>query len=157
MPETIKARIFDHLFTTKEVGKGTGLGLAISKRLVNMMGGEIWAESESISGRGTTFHFTIAGVPASPEPLIPAPEALRLLQNKLLLLVDDNDTNRRIFKLQTEKWGMNVVDTAHPQDGLARIQRGEIYDLVVVDMFMPEMDGSRRSGVKAFVVRLFSR
>jgi signal transduction histidine kinase/CheY-like chemotaxis protein len=128
--------------TTRKYG-GTGLGLAISKRLVNMMGGEIWAESESISGRGTTFHFTIASVPASPEPLVPAPEALRLLQNKLLLLVDDNDTNRRIFKLQTEKWGMNVVDTAHPQDGLARIQRGEIYDLVVVDMFMPEMDGSR--------------
>ena len=128
--------------TTRKYG-GTGLGLAISKRLVNMMGGEIWAESESISGRGTTFHFTIAGVPASPEPLIPAPEALRLLQNKLLLLVDDNDTNRRIFKLQTEKWGMNVVDTAYPQEGLAKIQRGETYDLVVVDMFMPEMDGSR--------------
>jgi PAS domain S-box-containing protein len=128
--------------TTRKYG-GTGLGLAISKRLVNMMGGEIWAESEGITGKGTTFHFTIAGVPASPEPLVPAPEALRLLQNKFLLLVDDNATNRRIFKLQTEKWGMNVIDTAYPQEGLAKIQRGEIYDLVVVDMFMPEMDGFR--------------
>jgi PleD family two-component response regulator len=113
------------------------LGLAISKRLVNMMGGEIWAESENILGKGATFHFTIASMPASLEPLLPAPEALRLLQNKRLLLVDDNDTNRRIFKLQTEKWGMSVVDTAYPQEGLAKIQRGETYDLVVVDMFMP--------------------
>ena len=127
--------------TTRKYG-GTGLGLAISKRLVNIMGGEIWAESEKIGGKGATFHFTIAGVPAYLEPLVPAPEALRLLQNKRLLLVDDNDTNRRIFKLQTEKWGLSVVDTADPQDGLAKIQRGETYDLVVVDMFMPEMDGA---------------
>ena len=127
--------------TTRKYG-GTGLGLAISKRLVNMMGGEIWAESENIVGKGATFHFTIACMPASPEPLVPSPEALRLLQNKRLLLVDDNDTNRRIFKLQTEKWGMNVVDTAYPQEGLAKIRRGESYDLIVVDMFMPEMDGA---------------
>jgi PAS domain S-box-containing protein len=127
--------------TTRKYG-GTGLGLAISKRLVNMMGGEIWAESENIVGKGATFHFTIASVPASLEPSIPAPEALRLLQNKRLLLVDDNDTNRRIFKLQTEKWGITLIDTANPQEGLAKIQRGETYDLIVVDMFMPEMDGS---------------
>jgi PAS domain S-box-containing protein len=127
--------------TTRKYG-GTGLGLAISKRLVNIMGGEIWAESENIAGKGATFHFTIACMPASPEPLVPSPEALRLLQNKHLLLVDDNDTNRRIFKLQTEKWGMNVVDTAYPQEGLAKIRRGESYDLVVVDMFMPELDGA---------------
>jgi CheY-like chemotaxis protein len=56
--------------------------------------------------------------------------------------VDDNNTNRRIFKLQAEKWGMIVEDTAYPHEGLARIKRGETYDLVVVDMFMPEMDGS---------------
>jgi CheY-like chemotaxis protein len=56
--------------------------------------------------------------------------------------VDDNDTNRRIFKLQTEKWGMFVDDTAYPREGLAKIERGETYDLIVLDMFMPEMDGS---------------
>jgi PAS domain S-box-containing protein len=127
--------------TTRKYG-GTGLGLAISKRLVNIMGGEIWVESESIAGKGATFHFTIAGAPAPLEPLIPAPEALGLLQNKRLLLVDDNDTNRRIFKLQTEKWGMSVVDTPYPREGLAKIERGEKYDLIVLDMFMPEMEGS---------------
>jgi PAS domain S-box-containing protein len=127
--------------TSRKYG-GTGLGLAISKRLVNIMGGEIWVESGGVAGRGSTFHFTIAGEPAPLEPTLPEPEALALLQNKRLLLVDDNDTNRRVFKLQTEKWNMSVVDTAHPREGLAKIERGEKYDLVVLDMFMPEMDGS---------------
>jgi PAS domain S-box-containing protein len=127
--------------TTRKYG-GTGLGLAISKRLVNIMGGEIWIESEGIAGKGATFHFTIAGVPAPLDPLFPAPETLRLLQNKRLLLVDDNNTNRRIFKLQTEKWGMDVVDTAQPREALAKIEHGEKYDVVVLDMFMPDMDGS---------------
>ena len=127
--------------TTRKYG-GTGLGLAISKRLVNMMGGEIWAESESIVGKGATFHFTIASMPASPDSLVPSQEALQLLRNKRLLLVDDNNTNRRIFRLQTEKWEMKVVDTAYPREGLNQIERGEPFDLVVVDMFMPEMDGA---------------
>jgi CheY-like chemotaxis protein len=127
--------------TTRKYG-GTGLGLAISKRLVNIMGGEVWVESEGIPGKGAAFHFTIAGVPAPLDPLIPAPEALVLLQNKRLLLVDDNNTNRRIFRLQTEKWGMVVVDTAYPREALAKIECGENYDLIVLDMFMPEMDGA---------------
>ncbi len=127
--------------TTRKYG-GTGLGLAISKRLVNIMGGEIWTESEGIPGKGATFHFTIAGVPAQLDPLSPAPEGLVLLKNKRLLLVDDNNTNRRIFKLQTEKWGMVVVDTDQPREALTKIERGEKYDLIVLDMFMPEMDGS---------------
>jgi signal transduction histidine kinase len=121
--------------TTRKYG-GTGLGLAISKRLVNIMGGEIWVESGGVAGRGSTFHFTIAGEPAPLEPSLPEPEALALLQNKRLLLVDDNDTNRRIFKLQTEKWNMSVVDTAYPREGLAKIESDEKYDLVVLDMFM---------------------
>jgi CheY-like chemotaxis protein len=106
------------------------------------MGGEIWVESEGIAGKGATFHFTIAGLPAPLESLPPAPEALALLQNKRLLLVDDNNTNRRIFKLQTEKWGMFVVDTPYPREALNKIEVGEKYDLIVLDMFMPEMDGA---------------
>ncbi len=74
-----------------------------------------------------------------PQPL---PETLVLLKNKRLLLVDDNNTNRRIFKLQTEKWGMVVVDTDQPREALTKIKHGEKYDVIVLDMFMPEMDGS---------------
>ncbi len=127
--------------TTRKYG-GTGLGLAISKSLVHMMGGEIWVESEGIAGRGSTFHFTLAGERAHLEPTLPAPERQILLQGKRILIVDDNDTNRRILKLQTEKWKMITVDTSHPREALAKIERGEKFDAVVVDMFMPEMDGA---------------
>jgi PAS domain S-box-containing protein len=127
--------------TTRKYG-GTGLGLAISKRLVNLMAGEIWVESEGIAGQGARFHFTIAALPAPLEPSSPASEGMAVLQNKRLLLVDDNNTNRRIFKLQTEKWGMIVVDTPYPHEALNKIEGGEKYDLIVLDMFMPEMDGA---------------
>jgi CheY-like chemotaxis protein len=127
--------------TTRKYG-GTGLGLAISKSLVHMMGGEIWVESEGIAGRGSTFHFTLAGERAHLEPTLPSPERQSLLQGKRLLIVDDNDTNRRILKLQTEKWNMTAVDTPHPREALAKIEHGEKFDAIVVDMFMPEMDGA---------------
>jgi PAS domain S-box-containing protein len=127
--------------TTRKYG-GTGLGLAISKSLVHMMGGEIWVESEGIPGRGSTFHFTLAGERAHLEPTPPSPERQILLQGKRLLIVDDNDTNRRILKLQTEKWNMTAVDTPHPREALAKIEHGEKFDAIVVDMFMPDMDGA---------------
>ncbi len=127
--------------TTRKYG-GTGLGLAISKRLVNLMGGEIWVESNAIDGRGSAFHFTLAGEPAPLEPEAPAFESPKFLQGKCLLIVDDNDTNRRILKLQAEKWNMVVVDTPRPREALDKIERGERYDAIVLDMFMPEMDGS---------------
>jgi CheY-like chemotaxis protein len=94
-----------------------------------------------MAGKGSTFTFNIVAEPATLEEPVREPGLLSLLHNKRLLLVDDNDTNRRIFKSQTEKWDMTVVDTAFPREGLAKIQRGESYDLIVVDMFMPEMDG----------------
>jgi signal transduction histidine kinase/CheY-like chemotaxis protein len=125
--------------TTRKYG-GTGLGLAISKRLTNMMGGEMWVESEM--GKGSTFHFTVVGEPAELIPAIPDSASQSVLRNKRLFIVDDNDTNRRILRLQTEKWGMVVQDSADPRAALSIIQRGVTFDLIVLDMFMPEMDGA---------------
>ncbi|MCE9644662.1 MAG: GAF domain-containing protein [Chloroflexi bacterium] len=127
--------------TTRKYG-GTGLGLAISKRLSELMGGEMWAESEGL-GNGSTFVFTViaplADLPAAKqrEHLGVQPE----LQGRHLLIVDDNATNRRILNLQTAKWGMSTRDTESPLEALEWMRNGGKFDLAIVDMHMPEMDG----------------
>ncbi len=128
--------------TTRKYG-GTGLGLAISQRLVELMGGSVWVESEGIPGKGATFYFTVHAEPAEVIPSAASPrEDRHLLEGKRALIVDDNLTNRRILKLQFEKWGMFAQDAEFPRDALAILERGESFDLIVLDMFMPEMDGA---------------
>jgi len=127
--------------TTRKYG-GTGLGLAISKRLVELMNGNINVESEGIPGKGSAFHFTIIAEPASIENEKVQPGAGTALAGKKLLLVDDNDTNRRILKLQTQKWEMIPQDTPRPREALDILERGEKFDLIIIDMFMPDMDGT---------------
>jgi CheY-like chemotaxis protein len=131
--------------TTRKYG-GTGLGLAISKRLVELMGGTVWVESEGLPGRGSVFHFTIVGEAAETAPSASIREGQHLLEGRRVLIVDDNATNRRIFKLQIEKWGMLAQDTEFPRHALALIAQGEKFDLIVLDMFMPEMDGAMLAG-----------
>ena len=126
--------------TTRKYG-GTGLGLAISKLLAELMGGTMWAESAG-PGRGSAFHFTIRGRGVA------LPESNRRqflgeqpqLAGKRILVVDDNATNRRILALQTAKWGMAVRDTEFPQAALQMLA-AERFDLAILDMHMPEMDG----------------
>ena len=127
--------------TTRKYG-GTGLGLAISKRLSELMGGRMWAESEGL-GKGSTFFVSIVA-PAAPAPATRQREFVGVqpaLQGKRLLIVDDNATNRRVLALQTAKWGMVARATESAREALQWLDDGDAFDLAIVDMHMPEMDG----------------
>ena len=111
--------------TTRKYG-GTGLGLAISKRLAELMGGRMWAESDG-PGKGSTFLFNIdvpvaAMPPARQRDFVGVQPAL---QGKHVLVVDDNATNRRILELQTTKWGMSSRATESPLEALRWLESGE--------------------------------
>lgn len=128
--------------TTRKYG-GTGLGLAISKRLAELMGGTMWATSEG-ADTGSVFHFKVlARVAEMPETAARdlvgrQPE----LSGKRILMVDDNDTNRKILRLQTEKWGTSTTALATPREALDLIKDNADFDLAILDMHMPEMDGA---------------
>ncbi len=143
----IPADRFDRLFksfsqvdasTNRRYG-GTGLGLAICKRLTERMGGRIRVESEP--DKGSAFHFTIqVDSLEGLEATRPDGGAIALAGRRVLI-VDDNATNRRLLKLQTEKWGMFSRETDSPAEALAWIGRGDPYDIALLDYQMPGMDG----------------
>jgi PAS domain S-box-containing protein len=124
--------------TTRKFG-GTGLGLAISKRLVELMGGTISVDSQE--GAGSTFHIALAVHAAEVPSPIALDDGLPHLAGKRILIVDDNATNREIVIRHARSWGMEPVAVELPSEALARVEAGEPFDVVVLDMMMPEMDG----------------
>lgn len=123
---------------TREYG-GMGLGLALSKRLAELMGGTMWAESEV--GKGSTFHFTIQAQAVEGAWPMYLEKAQPKLRGKRVLVVEDDLADRKALILQTQDWGMVAVAVGSGSEALELIQRGEQFDLAILDMQMEEVDG----------------
>jgi PAS domain S-box-containing protein len=131
--------------TTRRFG-GTGLGLAICRSLVELMGGQIGVDSREADGSGTAsgsnFWFTLPLVMAQSLPPVPHPGGLA---GKRVLVVDDNATNRNILERHTQGGGMRCASAEHGLDALvqlrAAVAEGDPFDIALVDMKMPVMDG----------------
>ncbi len=127
--------------TTRRYG-GTGLGLSICSRLIGMMNGRIWLESEP--GQGSTFHFT-AGFGTASAPSVPFSADPAILENVRVLIVDDNATNRQILEKTLSHWKMRPAAADGAEAGIALLRKalanGAPFGLMLVDCHMPDTDG----------------
>jgi signal transduction histidine kinase/CheY-like chemotaxis protein len=128
--------------TTRKYG-GTGLGLTISSRLVEMMGGRIWVESEV--GRGSEFHFTASFQRAEKQFETSLTPPLEILEGVRVLIVDDNRTNRLLLEETLDRLGMRTVLAGSGQAALSEIsaslRTADPFGLILTDVHMPGMDG----------------
>jgi two-component system, sensor histidine kinase and response regulator len=147
IPQDKVGMIFDNFSQvdgsiTRKYG-GTGLGLTISRELVHLMGGDIGVESRV--GEGSTFYFTVPFKRGIPKPAGAGRLPLVDIAGTNVLIVDDNATNRQIFREMTAQWGLAATEAAAGPEALALMesafQAGRPYDLVLLDLQMPGMDG----------------
>ncbi len=147
IPPESQSRVFETFtqadVSTTRVYGGTGLGLAISAQLVELMGGEIWVESEV--GRGSTFHFT-ARFQMTDQPVDePYPSTPANLKGLRVLVVDDNATNRRILQEMLTNWEMQPTTVDGADSALEALQQAQAddapYEVILTDCHMPEVDG----------------
>ncbi len=124
--------------TTRKYG-GTGLGLAISKGLSELMGGNMWVHSTE--GKGSTFNFTIQTIAAPSSSPATSQEGERELMGKRMLIIDDNLTNQKILTNQAQSWGMFTCAVDSGEKAIEWLQRGITFDVAILDMNMPNMDG----------------
>lgn len=149
IPQNRLQKIFDAFeqadaSTTRQFG-GTGLGLTITSRLVQAMGGAIWADSSM--GEGSTFHFTMALTPCGEEAEEPPPAATAAadLENVPVLVVDDNETNRLLLTEMLQSWGLAVQTVCDVPSALNLVRdginSGQRLPLIISDVNMPDEDG----------------
>ncbi|MGO8700654.1 MAG: response regulator [Limisphaerales bacterium] len=145
IPPEVQPRLFQVFSqadssTTRKYG-GTGLGLAISKQLIELMGGQVGFTS--VPGQGSVFWFTARFEKQPPAPKAGAESDQVSLANLHVLIVDDNDTNRRILEDQMQAWGIRATSAAGAQEALEKLQdaSNDRFDVVVMDMHMPGMNG----------------
>jgi signal transduction histidine kinase/ligand-binding sensor domain-containing protein/DNA-binding response OmpR family regulator len=127
--------------TTRKYG-GTGLGLSISVRLIELLGGRLWIESTE--GSGSTFHFTMPLKHGAPAAALES-QAPVDLDGVSVLIVDDNGTNRRLLEAMVRRWQMRPVVVDSGTAALAALEsaerRGTAFQLVLLDVHMPDLDG----------------
>ena len=145
-PETVST-IFESFHqadgsVTRQYG-GTGLGLAISRQLAELMNGRIWVESKE--GEGSIFNFTARFTPGDlpAAPFLPADTST--LQGLPLLIVDDNQMNRKVFMEITTAWGMKPKAVSGGKEALGELKQaktaGNPYRFLLLDFHMPDLDG----------------
>ena len=116
---------------------GTGLGLAISKRLAELMNGKLWVESEGIPGKGSSFHFTIPIQKGDQHQNQTSIKAQTLLDNRKVLIVDDNRTNLNTLEQCVISWKMLPQLAISADEAFQMIENNSPFDLILMDCQMP--------------------